>query len=317
MLMRDSPFRPQISGYDKVNVDLIAASERDEEQTFTQSHPSSNISTISAQEEAKAARTKLLELIRFDPDEPLRDIFTSLQLGYQSEEKSKARTAAMIHDETFQRFMEEVQTSTCLLVNGRDDISAAEGISPLRIVAAELARMARTDAVPVFVVSYFCAEHQISPVVDPEAVWHSSAVSMIASLVGQLLSQLAERDVPTDLSLSKSKWRKVQDLDPEALCKIFRRLVGQTPPGSVVLCVIDEISLYETQSLSLNTSLVVEKLVRLASKQKQGQAAFKLLMTCQDRALEIGEYFVGHTVDLEEEVEGDDSADWMVSTLRH
>lgn len=86
------------------------------------------------------------------------------------------------------------------------------------------------------------------------------------------------------------------------------------PPGSVLLTLIDEITLYETQRLQYETSLVMEKLVQLAAEEGNLQV-FKLLVTCHDRALGISRFFLGHTVDLQEEIEVDDSAEWVISTL--
>lgn len=60
----------------------------------------------------------------------------------------------------------------------------------------------------------------------------------------------------------------------------------QMPPGSVALCIIDEISLCETELLSGHTDLVVRKLVRLANCHGDGDQVFELLITCENHNLE-------------------------------
>lgn len=119
-----------------------------------------------------------------------------------------------------------------------------------------------------------------------------------------------------DLSfLTDSKWRKIERLELEVLCTIFRKLARHAPSESAILCVIDEISLYETQMLQPRTNLVMEKLVRLATKQGDEQQAVKLLVTCQDRALGVSRYVSGHTIDLQEDIEAVDSAGWAMSAM--
>ncbi|SPN98696.1 uncharacterized protein DNG_01740 [Cephalotrichum gorgonifer] len=324
--------RREVSGFDWVNADHTAPSEDDEggESLGRASRkrleaPDRRASSVAhrAEVEHRRSRERLLQLLRYDPESLSRDVSSSLGLGYQLSDKARSRAATMIRHDKFRGFMEEVRSSRCLLVNGRDDLAAADGISPLSMVVAELVRMSETPgALPAsaFVVKYFCAAHPASPFVDPESADLASAVSMMASLVGQLLSQMADRGIVADLSfLTDAKWGKVERHRPKILCTVFRRLVAQMPPGSVILCLIDEISLYETQMLRHQTDLVMEKLVKLAMGNRDGQEqrqVFKLLVTCQDRALGVARYFGRDTtLDLQEDVEADDSADWTISTM--
>jgi hypothetical protein len=136
-------------------------------------------------------------------------------------------------------------------------------------------------------------------------------------LIGQLIEQLGDRDIIVDLSFMSSKtWRRVEELEPKTLCRIFRKFIGQIPPGSAILCMIDEVSLYETLMLEHQTSYVMEKLVQLVrQEQDDAQQVFKLLVTCQDRALGISRLFSGCTLELPEEIEMDDTADWAISAM--
>jgi hypothetical protein len=135
---------------------------------------------------------------------------------------------------------------------------------------------------------------------------------MLSDLIGQLVCQMLDKRIAIDLSfLSHSKWRKLDDLDVRTLCSVFKRIVEQVPQGGVVLCVIDEISVYERQPLVYETDIVMSKLVELV--QRGGGPVFKLLVTCFDRALEVDRLFSGCTLDLGEDIEVDDSADWTIS----
>ncbi|KAF4465220.1 hypothetical protein FALBO_7938 [Fusarium albosuccineum] len=252
--------------------------------------------------DAETTRKQLLECLQYDPEAPSRDISTFLRLGYQLSENEKARAAAMIRNDQFRHFMGETQRSTCLLVNGREDLAVSNGISPLSLVVAELANKSKemgSGLGPVFVVGYFCPAHQPSPL-PSSLTYQNSAVGMMTSLIGQLLNQVTDRGIDVDLSfLTKKKWRKIEESDPEVLCSVFKKLTRQIPPGSAILCMVDEISLYETQMLEYQTNLVMEKLVRLANHQQEdGHQIFKLLVTCQDRALGVSRFFSGRVLDL-------------------
>lgn len=269
--------------------------------------------------EAKSRRKQLLECLRYDKEALPQDISSFIRLGYHLSNHEKSRAAAMITSDQFKSFMQETRLSTCLLVNGRQDLATSNNLSPLSLVVAELANKSQeqgSDLGPVFVISYFCAARQFLPTHDASTS-QNSAAGMMASLVGQLIQQLSDRSIIVDLSFMTSKtWRKVEEFDPKTLCRIFRKLIGQTPPGSAILCMIDEISLYETQTLEYQTSFMMEKLVQLIHReQDDAQQVFKLLVTCQDRALGISRLFSGCTLDLLEEIEMDDTADWAISAI--
>lgn len=302
---------------------------KDAEESFLQA-ASSTITGVQEQRakeraqekaEAEASRQKLLQHLQYDPDILSHDISTCLQLGNQLEQKGKSKAAAMIRHEKFRSFMQQTHSSAYLLVNGRDDVASTDGISPLSFVAAELTRISRStlgDPNSLFVVNYFCAAHRSSPLNDPAVAFQSSATGMMASLVGQLLSQMIEKGLQVNFSImNDSRWRKLERLEPKILCKLFGELAKQMPPGCVLLCAIDEVCLYETQLLEFQTALVLEKLVRLVKKMENGPQIFKLLVTCQDRALGISKYFSANTLDLQENVDEDDSAEWAIGSLTY
>lgn len=254
---------------------------------------------------------RLLQCLYYHEEFLTEDIDSILSSRYMLSEKEKSRVASMLRNEKFQAFMTEIRNSTSLLVNGRGDLSTADGISPFSVVVAEMAReldTRLTAGTPIFVLKYFCSEHNQARVRNR---W-SSPTGMLTDLIGQLVCQMLDKGINIDLSfLSHSKWRKLDGLDVRTICSVFKRIVEQIPQGGVVLCVIDEISIYESQSLVNETDIVMSKLLRLVGR--DGGPVFKLLVTCYDRALGVYRLFSGCTLDLEEDIEVDDSAGWTMS----
>ncbi|KAI6754732.1 hypothetical protein HG530_012484 [Fusarium avenaceum] len=315
----------KVTGYDWVNADHLAPSDlgdSPEQQSplrRTLSPLIQNNNNMNNTTDARNRRKQLLECLRYDKEALPRDISSFIRLGYHLSNHERSRAAAMITSDQFKYFMQETELSTCLLVNGRQDLATSNSLSPLSLVVAELANKSQeqgSDLGPVFVISYFCAARQSFSTTNASTS-QNSAAGMIASLIGQLIEQLGDRNIIVDLSFMTSKtWRKVEELDPKTLCRIFRKMIGQAPPGSAIFCMIDEVSLYETQTLEYQTGFVMEKLIQLVYREQyDAQPVFKLLVTCQDRALGISRLFSGCTLDLPEEIEVDDTADWAISAM--
>ncbi|KAI0103756.1 hypothetical protein GGR51DRAFT_251553 [Nemania sp. FL0031] len=256
---------------------------------------------------------KLLQSLSYDPNTTSVDVDTYLKLGEALDEDKKARSVAMIQNTRFREFMAEYLASSSLLVNGRADISSAEGMSPLSLVAAKLVRISEGINSPSgspYVVKYFCNQHP--PFLSYSAV--SPPVELMASLLGQLLDQMIEREVEVDFSmLTKNIWRKIEQSDLKVLCDIFRELTYQLPPKSVLICVINELTRYEVAPFMKETDAIIGRLARLALR--HDEIVFKLLVTCEGRALDISKYFANHIVDLGEDIEPDESAAWKISTM--
>ncbi|KAK3318704.1 hypothetical protein B0H66DRAFT_603276 [Apodospora peruviana] len=261
-----------------------------------------------------AAQT-LLALTAYHPDVVIEDVSAYLRLGQLLDEEPKARAAAMVRHDGFRTFLVENQRSSALLVNGRADLATAEGVSPLTRVAAELAQT-MASASPAFSVAYLCDRHR--PVMGVGGVSSSPLVELMASLVGQLLCQMGERGIEADLGfLTGADWQAIKRRKLNVMCVVFRELVNQLSAGVVVVCIIDEPTVYEMSSLHRDaTDTVIRRLVRMANNRRDG-VIFKLLVTCHDRALGISQYFLepGQTIDMEQEVEADDSAEWYIARL--
>lgn len=252
---------------------------------------------------------ELLRLLRFNPDAVSKDTETCLRLGDAMDENSKARAAALIRHRTFKAYMTEDSSSAPLLINGNEDLSCAEGLSPLTLVAARLAR-ASEQTESSFVLKYFCGEHR-PYTSDPLA---ASPTGMMASLLGQLIGQMVDRSVKVDLSfLTTVHWANVKKLKLSVLCIIFQELTNQLPPNSVLLCILDEVALYETRALQSDADAFFRRLTRLVKR--HDKTVFKLLVTCRGRALNIAQYFTGQIINLHETIEPEDSSSWHIANL--
>ncbi|KAG8162852.1 hypothetical protein KVR01_007330 [Diaporthe batatas] len=174
----------------------------------------------------------LLEVLSYDPDIVLRDTMTCLHLGAALEEAGKARAAALIRNPIFKAFLTKSASSGTLLINGNEDISNAEGVSPLSLVAARLAQISEhNETTQGLTLRYFCAEH--------------SPYGKV--LTGQLVSHMVSRSVAIDLSfLGHGDCDVLGKLNLKLMCTAFFKLVKQLPSGTVILCILDEAALYET-----------------------------------------------------------------------
>jgi hypothetical protein len=253
---------------------------------------------------------KLLRLLNYDLETVQKDLEVCLQLGDTLDEQAKARASAMVQSDKFRIWLAEDASSRSLLVNAHLDLEAAEAHSPLSVVDAELVK-AFQDSASVFLVKYFCSLHTEN--IDPSRA--SSSIGMISSLVGQLLTQMLDRDIEVDLSfLSKTDLKKVESDDIDILCILFRELTLQLPSKTLLVCVLDEVSLYETLSLGKDTDAVMRRLTRLLAKPME--AVFKLLVTSRGQSLDFQQYFEEVDIlDLQEDTEVDDSALWKIRNI--
>ncbi|KAH7000123.1 hypothetical protein EDB80DRAFT_723213 [Ilyonectria destructans] len=252
---------------------------------------------------------KLLKLIQFDLNQVSKDIETCLRLGDAMDETSKAKAAKLIQNQVFKAFMTTDLFSTPLLVNGNEDMSCAEGLSPYSLVVARLTQVSE-QAESTFGIAYFCSEHR--PYGNDSTV--PVLVGMMASLVGQLITQLLGNGAILDLSfLDELSWNNLEKMKLKSLCAVFEELTRQIPQGNVLFCILDEISLYETGLLRQDTDAVLRRLTRLTRRRKE--IIFKLLVTCRGRAVDIVQYFTGHVLDMDDSVEEDDSSTWQIANL--
>ncbi|KAK7959395.1 uncharacterized protein PG986_004249, partial [Apiospora aurea] len=273
-------------------------------------------------------RARLLDTINYDPGAIANDIQVIFQRGLALDEQPKAVAASLVTHPRFDAYFgpaaggggSDEPTSSALLVNGRMDAAGSDGVSPLGLVVAEVARTSagRRGA---YVVSYFCERHRPGSFASSTASTSAAAGSpvsvMVASFIGQLLTQMEEQRVAPDFTFLKEEdWPRLRRGRVNTLCVVFVTLVGQLPPGSVLLCMIDGASQYETMALGADMEGLIRRLLRLVDS-TQDHLVYKLLVTCRTRARGIAQYFQDCTLNLDGETEEADSSSRRIASLRN
>jgi hypothetical protein len=253
---------------------------------------------------------KLIKLLRYDPALTSRHLEVCQEIGETLDDRGRARASAMVESDKLKIWLAEDAFSSPLLLNGRCDLEAAEGLSPLSFVDAYLVKVFEQNE-QAFVVKHFCSLHQENntPSRGPPTA------KMMSNLVGELLTQMLARAVDIDVSyLTKTDLQNVERLDLDILCNIFRELVLQLPSKTVLLCVLDELILYETEESRADIDAIMRRLTRLVAKETD--VVFKLLVTCRGRSLDFQKYFRDRDIlDLPVDVELDDFAMWKVKNI--
>jgi hypothetical protein len=216
----------------------------------------------------------------------------------------------MVQSDNLRIWLAEDAFSSSLLVNGRCDLEAVEGRSPLSFVDAQLTKVFERNG-QAFIIKYFCSLHREADIPSRAP----PTAKMMASLVGELLAQMLAREVDIDASfLTKTDQKNIENLDLVILCNVFRDLTLQLPPQTVLFCVLDEVVLYETANLGSDTNAIMRRLTRLVAKHTK--VVFKLLVTCQGRSLDFQKYFRGEEIlNLSADIEFDDFAMWKVNKI--
>lgn len=256
------------------------------------------------------AAKELLDILNYDSAHTLRSLETCLEIGNRLDDRGKARACAMVDSDKLKAWLAENECSSCLLVNGRCDMEALEGQSPLSFVDAQLVQTLERIGKGL-VISHFSSVDKDTEV----ASYQSPTTRMMASLVNDLLHQMVTRGFEVDVSfLTKRDRKKMRNFDLDTLCIAFREFIMQLPNDTVLVCILDEIVLYETSSLSAEVDAIVRRLTRLVTR--PSQAVFKLLVTSRGRSLDFHKYFKDKDIlDLPADIEVDDSALWKIRNL--
>ncbi|KAK7964339.1 hypothetical protein PG988_011313 [Apiospora saccharicola] len=213
------------------NVEMVAASRSPSPVPEQPPEPAP------APDNSAALGLRLLEAIRYDPEVIAKDIQVTIQRGIALDEQPKAVAASLVAHPRFDAYFGPAggaggePSSSALLVNGRMDTVTSDGVSPLGLVVAEVARTAagRRGA---YVVSYFCDRHRpglfaasSSSGAAPTTVAPSSPVgAVVASFIGQLLAQMEEQEVRPDFAFLKDEdWLRLRRLN--MMCVVFVKLV--------------------------------------------------------------------------------------------
>ncbi|KAK8062231.1 hypothetical protein PG997_014328 [Apiospora hydei] len=251
-------------------------------------------------------RARLLDTISYEPEAIANDTQVTIQRGLALDEQPKAVAASLVTHPRFDAYFgpaagDDEPSSSALLVNGRMDAAASDGVSPLGLVVAEVARTSagRRGA---YVVNYFCERHRpgsfASPTTSTSTVTSNPVSAMVASFIGQLLTQMEEQRVAPDFTFLKEEdWPRLR--------------------RGVLLCMIDGASQYETMALGADMEALVRRLVRLVDSTRDQHLVYKLLVTCRTRARGISQYFRECMLNLDGEAEEADSSSRRIANLRN
>jgi hypothetical protein len=206
----------------------------------------------------------------YDPNLITQDLKECRDFVGVASESDKALAFQAVCDPQLREWLIESTNSRGLLINGNKS-DPTDVISPLSYFIAELSRT-YTSAKRAIVLTYFCSLH--TRAWDPRA----NAAGMMSRLVGQLLLHV---DLLFDLSfITKRACRRIESDDFEALCITFLQLIEQLPSDQVVVCLIDNLSIYDNGKRRKDTLKAFSTLKNLSEDQNdQGGPVFKLLVT--------------------------------------
>ena len=191
---------------------------------------------------------------------PTRDQGVILQKYHAFGRNSHARVSYLMVMPQFQGWLMDDQPDI-LLVDGHCHDQSLGKVSPLSVFCAALFDIVSDphggpathvpSQRPRVVLSFFCGQH------TTPASSLQGPLGLIRSLIDQLLMQWPEYD-HVDLSFlayEPELWGAVSQHDLPSLCYLFGRLLEQLRPDTIVYCIIDGISQFETSLKGWRDSL--------------------------------------------------------------
>ncbi|KAH9882004.1 hypothetical protein J1614_001175 [Plenodomus biglobosus] len=220
-----------------------------------------------------ATKKKIIRELGYQNRVTLSDRKYNLEQIMSFTRAEQNRAVHVMQSAKLQKWLNAVDSSV-ILVNG--GMSGSHSLrTPISFVSAKLAdalHQSRKSGLESTFISlhFFCGEHEDwRENVDngPAAVWNS--------LLAQLLLQYDQFDLASVKRLSK-----IDNDDVRALGIAFGNLLKQLPPGCVVFCIVDSVSLYDDEERGDDAELLVKKLVTLARKSApEERCIFKLLLS--------------------------------------
>lgn len=192
--------------------------------------------------------------------------------------QDRGRAQQVVTTQLFRNWLGSPNSSK-LLVHG--DFKTAGDVSPFSTLCAVLAHTFRESGRYISLV-FFCGRH---------LAWdeHHGGVVMMRSLIAQLLRQFPAQYFQPDSQMF------IQSMDlrsVESLCSLFTHLVGQIPPRTPVICIIDSVNLYETDDYLDDLASVILSLVSLVDDgSRGGRPPLKLLLTSPRPTVEVRRIF--------------------------
>lgn len=209
---------------------------------------------------------RLHELVAIDLDTITRDLEFMAQQSPHINSLSQVQSRQLLFNPRFHYWISS-NKSNVLLLDGNLESNAMSRCSPMSsLCAALISGLAQQGR--AHVVYFFCGAHSTSfdPVGGP--------VGLVRCLIAQLLA-LREFDIDF---IRFGLWNEQLEQNKlVALCGVFRELVTQLP-GTILFCIIDRVSLFETDRWRTQMQKLMKSLTLLARDEILG-AVFKLLVT--------------------------------------
>lgn len=179
---------------------------------------------------------------------------------------------AIMRSPKLQKWITDTQSSA-LLINANHQGSTRQ--QPTSFICAKLVDSitpspsdAQTEFQMILPLAFFCGEHLHKT--DPD----SGPNGMMRSLLAQLLLAYPDFDLRVIPQIQHLDFDDVNDL-----CDVFDLLIAQLPDYTVVFCIVDAISFFEdNNSICAEANIVVQALVDVVERTKDGGCRFKLLL---------------------------------------
>jgi len=217
----------------------------------------------------------LLSLLNVHHLSALEDERYVLGRGRGLDAESVARVAEMIKAPQVHQLLTAPQPGV-VVVDGRlDRAQHTARVTPLSFVCASLAHALRQTGAPVLI--FFCGRNLRGDdhLQGPEGMMRS----LLAQLVLLLLQQRWIEDCAAISLPSYLQGRDgVVDLPLDEICQLFRSLLRVVQGESGLVCIVDGISLFETDAWQEDYGVVMRCLLP-AAEDISLPAPFKLLMT--------------------------------------
>ena len=220
----------------------------------------------------------------FDAGRAQFDLLTCLSQGNALSSTDIGRLTSIKHNRVFRKWILEPK-SMAIQIDGNADIGPADYTSMASFLCAETAHLLEPIK-ETLVLTYFCGLRAA-----PTSGSRAGAKDMMASLLGQTLAYQDE-DVLQDAVIEDKLPQGIKSRKLDALCSAFESVILQLPESWTVVCFIDAIEFFETQSRIDGTLQAVKALLKVKRKvKKQGGPTFKLLVTAAKSSLVIGREF--------------------------
>ncbi|KAL9118675.1 MAG: hypothetical protein Q9187_004777 [Circinaria calcarea] len=219
----------------------------------------------------------LFILIAADPAVPRIDILNTIKQSQVIDPSSQGQAHWLMQHPKFQTWLVS-DKAQAILVNGNASTYASERITSMSLLCALLVQ-SLAEVRPAICIHFFCGLHTTYD----DALGGTSG--LIRSLIAQLLTL---RDFDLSFINARRYRDHLRNHDLEHLCELFRQLANQLPIDTVLFCVIDGISLFETPERWQETCFLMSKL-REITEDDNFNPVFKLLITSPLRSRYVKE----------------------------